>query len=566
MQEIITDSAKYRYPALGDVSHLPYSIRILVENLLRSGQERVVERIKSQWGDAPLHDQEIPFTPARVLMQDFTGVPAIVDLAAMREAMAALGGDPRRINPQVPVDLVIDHSVQVDAYRSTDALAFNTKREFERNRERYEFLRWGQKAFDRFRVVPPETGIVHQVNLEYLASVVTARDGMIFPDTLVGTDSHTTMINGLGVLGWGVGGIEAEAAMLGQPVSILIPRVIGVRLDGALQEGVTATDLVLAITEHLRAHGVVEQFVEFFGPAVATLSLADRATIANMAPEYGATIGFFPPDAETIRYLVNTGRDIEQVHLAERYLRAQKLFRMAEKEERGEIIYSETLIIDLSSIEPSIAGPTRPQDRVALHDVKAIFEKLLPFLPSLPAPITHGSILIASITSCTNTSNPSVMLAAGLLARNAVKRGLHIPSYVKTSLAPGSKVVKTYLEKAGLLSDMETLGFHIVGFGCTTCIGNSGPIDESLTQIVEQNNLVTASVLSGNRNFEGRVHPLTRANFLASPPLVIAYALAGRVDIDLTQEPIGADGHGLPIYLRDIWPSTQEVQSSFTKL
>ncbi len=560
MQEIITESGKYRYPQLGDVSHLPYSIRILVENLLRNGKDERAELIRTHWGDASLHEQEIPFSPARVLLQDFTGVPAIVDLAAMRDAVHALGGDPKRINPQVPVDLVIDHSVQVDAFGSEEALAINMDREFERNKERYEFLRWGQKAFDQFRVVPPGTGIVHQVNLEYLASVVSTGDGWIFPDTLVGTDSHTTMINGLGVLGWGVGGIEAEAAMLGQPVSILIPRVVGVRLKGILKEGVTATDLVLTITHVLREHGVVEQFVEFFGPAVAQLSLADRATIANMAPEYGATVGFFPADAETIRYLVNTGRDIEHVHLVERYLRKQDLF--VSKTGSGDPDYREVVDIDLSLIEPSVAGPTRPQDRIGLKDVKKVFAGMIPSANSGNiGPLKHGSILIAAITSCTNTSNPSVMLAAGLLARNAIKRGLSVPLYVKTSLAPGSKVVKTYLENAGLLTDLESLGFNIVGYGCTTCIGNSGPIDESFVQIVEENKLVTASVLSGNRNFEGRVHPLTRANFLASPPLVVAYALAGRVDIDLTTEPLGQDQNGIPVLLRDIWPTAQEVQS-----
>ncbi len=582
MNLLKTETSEYRYPTIGDVSHLPYSIRILIENLLRNGHQVMAERIKSQWGDDSLHDQEIPFAPSRVLMQDFTGVPAIVDLAALREAMVTLGGDPKRINPLVPVDLVIDHSVQVDAYGTGDALAFNTRREFERNRERYEFLRWGQKAFDRFRVVPPETGIVHQVNLEYLASVVATRNGIIFPDTLVGTDSHTTMVNGLSVLGWGVGGIEAEAAMLGQPVFILIPRVVGVRLDGALKDGVTATDLVLTITERLRTHGVVERFVEFFGSAVASLSLADRATIANMAPEYGATIGFFPSDAETIRYLVNTGRDIEQVHLAERYLRAQNLFV---SKNFAQPVYSETLEINLSEIEPSVAGPTRPQDRVGLKELKKVFHKFLNENVVIPsgsldsgqsleitkkplemtqknnAGIGHGSVLIAAITSCTNTSNPSVMLAAGLLARNAIKRGLRVPTYTKTSLAPGSKVVQSYLERAGLLQELETLGFHIVGFGCTTCIGNSGPIDESFVQMVEQNKLITASVLSGNRNFEGRVHPLTRANFLASPPLVVAYALAGRVDIDLTTEPIGHDSHGVPVFLTDIWPKASEIQS-----
>lgn len=530
---------------------------------MRNGNDEVANRIKSQWGLDELHNIEIPFLPSRVLMQDFTGVPAVVDLAAMREAIKSVNGDPSVINPQVPVDLVIDHSVQVDSHGSHDSLSINTRLEFERNRERYEFLRWGQNAFKNFRVVPPATGIVHQVNLEYLASVVTTRDGIIFPDTLVGTDSHTTMINGLGVLGWGVGGIEAEAAMLGQPVSILIPRVVGVQLAGALKNGVTATDLVLTITQILRAHGVVEKFVEFFGPAVSNLSLPDRATIANMAPEYGATVGFFPPDAETIRYLVNTGRDIEQVHLVERYLRAQQLFvsppfQSGEKGfvQTNEVRYFEVVDIDLSKIEPSIAGPTRPQDRIALKDIKQA-------IPSgkTSGGITHGSVLIAAITSCTNTSNPSVMIAAGLLARNAVKNGLRVPSYVKTSLAPGSQVVKTYLESAGLLKDLETLGFHIVGFGCTTCIGNSGPIDDTITKIVEENKLAVASVLSGNRNFEGRIHPLTNLNFLASPPLVVAFALAGRVDIDFEKEPINNNNDGQPVFLRDIWPTDQEIKT-----
>ncbi|MBI4714041.1 aconitate hydratase AcnA [Candidatus Uhrbacteria bacterium] len=569
--EIITDSEKFRYPALVDVSHLPFSIRILVENLLRNGHEEMAERIKLKWGDNELHNQEIPFYPSRVLMQDFTGVPAVVDLAALRETVKSFGIDPSAINPKVPVDLVIDHSVQVDSYGSPEALAQNTEREFERNSERYEFLRWGQNVFKNFRVIPPATGIVHQVNLEYLATTVTTKDGQIFPDTLVGTDSHTTMINGLGVLGWGVGGIEAEAAMLGQPISILIPRVVGVRLVGELKNGVTATDLVLTITQRLRSHGVVEKFVEFFGSAVATLSLPDRATISNMAPEYGATIGFFPPDAETIRYLINTGRDIEQVHLAERYLRAQGLFVFPPfpRVEQGglpqnDIKYSETIEIDLSEIETSVAGPTRPQDRVALKDIKNTFQKFLGDEANSSKDngnIHDGSVLIAAITSCTNTSNPSVMLAAGLLARNAVKNGLRTPSHVKTSLAPGSQVVKAYLESSGLIKSLETLGFHIVGFGCTTCIGNSGPIDDSLTKIVEENKLVTASVLSGNRNFEGRIHSITRANFLASPPLVVAFALAGRVDIDFENEPIGHDPDGLPIFLRNIWPSNQEIQS-----
>ncbi len=520
-------------------------------------------------------------------MQDFTGVPAVVDLSAMRSAVARLGKDPRIINPLVPVDLVIDHSVQVDFFASSDALSRNADLEFQRNRERYEFLHWGQKAFDNFRVVPPATGIVHQVNLEYLAQVVMrANSGahaglpLAFPDTLVGTDSHTTMINGLGVLGWGVGGIEAEAAMLGQPIDMVTPDVIGFRLYGELREGVTATDLTLTVTQMLRKRGVVEKFVEFFGPGLQILSLPDRATIANMAPEYGATIGFFPVDDETLNYLRLTGRPEELVDLVERYCKAQGLFRTAASPEPE---FTDTLELDLGSIEPSLAGPKRPQDRLPLGAVKPSFEA------ALTAPVKergyalqpqdldrkgsmgtnggkielgHGAVVIAAITSCTNTSNPSVMVAAGLLAKKAVERGLRVRQYVKTSLAPGSRVVSEYLQQAGLLEPLAALGFNIVGYGCTTCIGNSGPLPGEVVKAITSADLVAAAVLSGNRNFEGRVHPYVRANYLASPPLVVAYALAGSVDLDLTREPLGLDPQGQPVYLREIWPSLREVQET----
>ncbi len=573
---------------LGSLSRLPFSIRVLLECLLRNEDGRTVTEDDVAgliaWDGKSPSRREVPFRPARVVLQDFTGVPALVDLAAMRSALARMGGDPSRINPKAPVDLVIDHSVVVDAFGSPMAHRENAKREFERNQERYRFLRWGQKAFSRFRVVPPATGIVHQVNLELLAKVVVA-DGegderVLFPDTLVGTDSHTTMINGLGVLGWGVGGIEAEAAMLGQPCYLITPRVVGFRLSGELAEGVTATDLVLTITERLRAHGVVESFVEFFGEGLAQISLSDRATVANMAPEYGATMGFFPVDAETLTYLRRTGRTDEEVDRVEAYTKRQGLFRTADTPDPE---YSDVLDLDLGSVVPSLAGPKRPQDRVALSDMKRAFRE------SLSAPVGasgfglaadelgrtanagnganlgHGAVVIAAITSCTNTSNAGVMLAAGLLARKAVERGLLTPSHVKTSLAPGSKAVTEYLQEAGLLGPLADLGFHLVGYGCTTCIGNSGPLPEAVDQAIHGADLVAASVLSGNRNFEGRVHASVRANYLASPPLVVAYALAGTVDINLTTEPLGRDANGDAVYLRDLWPSSDEVSAALDR-
>ena len=576
----------YRLEALekrgvGSISRLPYSIRVLLEAALRQcdgfqvREEDVLGLAK--WSAASAGSGEVPFKPARVVMQDFTGVPAVVDLAALRSATSRLGGDPKKINPQVPVDLVIDHSVQVDRFGTAAALLFNAEREFERNRERYEFLRWGAEAFDNFRVVPPAMGIVHQVNLEYLASVVLTKevDGVrvAFPDSLVGTDSHTTMINGLGVLGWGVGGIEAEAAMLGQPLYMLPPQVVGFRLDGVLPEGATATDLVLTVTEMLRSHGVVGKFVEFYGPGLARLSLADRATIANMAPEYGATMGFFPADDETLRYLRGTGRPADLVDLVERYTKEQGLFSAGTGSEPE---YSDTLGLDMGIVEPCLAGPKRPQDRIRLRESKQTFAKALGDTfgvqngkSSVKVPVavgekqaemTHGSVVIAAITSCTNTSNPSVMLGAGVLARNAVARGLEVPAYVKTSMAPGSRVVTRYLEAAGLDSALNQLGFDTVGYGCTTCIGNSGPLPEPVLEAIQGNDLVAAAVLSGNRNFEGRVNPATRANYLASPPLVVAYALAGTMDIDLASEPIGKDKSGADVYLKDIWPSHEEIQ------
>ncbi|MBN1443014.1 MAG: aconitate hydratase AcnA, partial [Planctomycetes bacterium] len=567
---------------IGRVSRLPFSIKILLEAALRQCdgfqvREEDVAAIAS-WSAKSPGRGEIPFKPARVLMQDFTGVPAVVDLAALRSATARLGGDPRRIHPVIPVDLVIDHSVQVDRFGGSSALRANVAMEFERNRERYEFLRWGSKAFDGFRVVPPATGIVHQVNLEYLATVVQTRDDggavVAFPDSLVGTDSHTTMINGLGVVGWGVGGIEAEACMLAQPLYMLPPEVVGVRLCGELPEGATATDLVLTITELLRRKGVVGKFVEFCGPGLGRLSLADRATIANMAPEYGATMGFFPVDGETLRYLAGSGRSEDLVDLVERYTKEQGLFRT---DETPEPEFSETLSLDMGRVEPSIAGPRRPQDRIPLRDAAKSFARLLEEtfgdaadaerarsapveIDGRPGELRHGSVVIAAITSCTNTSNPTVMLSAGILARKAVEKGLSVPAHVKTSLAPGSKVVTRYLEAAGVLSALEQLGFHVVGYGCTTCIGNSGPLPEPIPRAIQEGGLLVASVLSGNRNFEGRVHPLTRANYLASPPLVVAYALAGTVDIDLVADPIGRDPGGRPVYLRDIWPSQREVR------
>ena len=576
--------AIYRLPTLeeqgiADISRLPFSIRILLEALLRHADGRLITEedvtALARWEPQAEHRPEIAFMPARVILQDFTGVPAVVDLAAMRSAMARLGGDPARINPLVPVDLVIDHSVQVDRFGSTLALAYNAEREFERNYERYAFLRWGQQAFDNFRVVPPATGIVHQVNLEYLATVVQTRtqDGetVAFPDTLVGTDSHTTMINGLGVLGWGVGGIEAEAVMLGQPYYMLTPDVVGFKLTGALPEGATATDLVLTVTQMLRRKGVVGKFVEFYGPGLSRLSLPDRATLANMAPEYGATMGFFPVDEETLRYLIGTGRDEALVDLVERYTKEQGLFRT---DETPDPVFTDTLELDMGTVEPSMAGPKRPQDRIPLREMKRSFQITLREAfgkaeGEAGVPIAsddetvrlrHGAVVIAAITSCTNTSNPSVMIGAGLLARKAVERGLRVKPYVKTSLAPGSRVVVRYLEETGLLPYLEALRFHVVGFGCTTCIGNSGPLPSAVARAVQEGDLVVAAVLSGNRNFEGRVNPLTRANYLASPPLVIAYALAGRVDVDLLNEPLGYDPNGEPVYLREVWPTQEEVQ------
>ena len=654
----------------GDVFSLPFSVRVLLESLLRNCGGKFVseEDVKALVSWAESVGGELAYLPARVVMQDFTGVPAVVDLAAMRSAMQSLGGNPDKINPLVPSDLVIDHSVQVDAFGSPAALQFNAEREFERNRERYEFLKWGQQAFDDFTVVPPATGIVHQVNLEYLARVMEVRDGVAFPDTLVGTDSHTTMVEGLGVLGWGVGGIEAEAVMLGQPYYMLVPEVIGFKLTGALQEGVTATDLVLTVTEMLRAHGVVGKFVEFYGEGLSKLSLPDRATIANMAPEYGATSSFFPVDAETVKYLLGTGRDEEHAELVELYAREQGLFRT---DETPDPRFSETLELDMNTVESSLAGPRRPQDRLALADVKPAFRQALadmvgpgnalvksgknghsdpydeaddesfpasdtpnPDIPvrgatneaegkeggavstgeshstddteSFPASDTpagaadateesepdptaggeptaeepeavpfgsvtvtldgeeaelkHGSAVIAAITSCTNTSNPSVMIGAGLLAKKAVEKGLSVEPHVKTSLAPGSKVVTEYLQTSDLLPHLEELKFDVVGYGCTTCIGNSGPLPEEISEAVNENDLVVAAVLSGNRNFEGRINPDVRANYLASPPLVVAYALAGTVDIDLVNEPLGHDSNGNPVYLKDIWPSQEEVR------
>jgi aconitate hydratase len=577
----------YRLDALDkqgiSTKHLPYSLRILLENLLRTEDGHNVTkddiRALAGWSSQSKPDKEIAFTPSRVLMQDFTGVPAVVDLAAMRDAMKRLSGDPALINPLQPAELVIDHSVQVDQFGTSDALQLNAELEFLRNKERYAFLRWGQTAFRNLAIVPPDTGIVHQVNLEYLARVVFVQESpgkrVAYPDTLVGTDSHTTMINGLGVLGWGVGGIEAEAAMLGQPVSMLIPQVVGVKLTGKLREGATATDLVLTITEMLRKHGVVGKFVEYFGTGLQELPLADRATIGNMSPEYGATCGIFPIDKETLAYLRLTGRSDEQIALVEAYCREQGLFH---DDKTSEAQYSELLSLNLATVEPSLAGPKRPQDRVLLSQAKQSFEQALPSLmkpgkgASKPAEtvsgnghLHHGSVVIAAITSCTNTSNPSVMLAAGLLAKKAVERGLQVPAWVKTSLAPGSKVVRDYLERAGLTGYLEKLKFHIVGYGCTTCIGNSGPLLEEVSRAVESDNLVVASVLSGNRNFEGRINPDVRANYLMSPPLVVAFALAGRIDVDLRKDAIGTDKHGSPVYLADLWPSRTEVEEAMSK-
>ncbi len=602
----------YRFQRLEEegvaqVSQLPFSIRILLEALLRHCDGRLITEddvvALANWNPQDPGGRELPFMPARVLLQDFTGVPAVVDLAALRSAMQRLGGDPQRVNPLIPVDLVIDHSVQVDFFGAAYALHRNVEREFERNRERYALLRWAQEAFENFRVVPPNTGIVHQVNLEYLATVVRTQqlDGhmLAYPDSLVGTDSHTTMINGLGVLGWGVGGIEAEAVMLGQPYYMLPPQVVGFKLYGELPEGATATDLVLTVTQMLRQKGVVGKFIEFYGPGLSRLSLPDRATIANMSPEYGATMGFFPVDDETLSYLRSTGRGEDLVRLVERYTKEQGLFRTNQTREPE---FSDTLELDMSTVEPSLAGPKRPQDRVPLREMKRAFQIALrqvygketderaetpnlhrwheeggavwqehPAGVEVPvsrhghAVLEDGAVVIAAITSCTTTSNPSVMIGAGLLAKKAVERGLTVPPYVKTSLAPGSRVVTRYLEAAGLLPYLEALRFHIVGYGCTTCIGNSGPLPQAVAQAIQENDLVVAAVLSGNRNFEGRINPLTKANYLASPPLVIAYALAGRVDVDLMNEPLAYDPNGQPVYLRDIWPSQEEVQETIQR-
>jgi aconitate hydratase len=609
----------YRIDALDkqgiSTKHLPFSLRILLENLLRTEDGRSVTkediRALAAWNSKSKPDKEIAFTPSRVLMQDFTGVPAVVDLAAMRDAMKVLAGDPALINPLQPAELVIDHSVQVDEFGTPQAFQLNAELEFLRNKERYGFLRWGQTAFRNLAIVPPDTGIVHQVNLEFLARVVYVNElngkRVAYPDTLVGTDSHTTMINGLGVLGWGVGGIEAEAAMLGQAVSMLIPQVVGVKLTGKLREGATATDLVLTVTEMLRKHGVVGKFVEYFGPGLQELPLADRATIANMSPEYGATCGIFPVDKETLAYLRLTGRSEEQIALVEAYCREQGLFH---NEKTPEAQYSEMLALDLGTVESSLAGPKRPQDRVPLAQARESFHTSLPSLlkpkssvtvsspttdsakkvagweqeggspmavgvgdhrveehvpQNAAAALRHGSVVIAAITSCTNTSNPSVMVAAGLVAKKAVERGLQVPSWVKTSLAPGSKVVRDYLERAGLTPYLEKLKFHIVGYGCTTCIGNSGPLPEEISKAIDEKNLVVASVLSGNRNFEGRINPEVRANYLMSPPLVVAFALAGRIDLDLRKDAIANDKQGKPVYLADIWPSRSDVDEAIKK-
>jgi len=585
LQSLSVGEKRYDYYSLAEaeknglagISRLPFSLKVLIENLLRceDGRSVTADDIRgiADWLKLHRSDREIAFRPARVLMQDFTGVPAVVDLAAMRDAMQALGGNPDRINPLVPVDLVIDHSVIVDDFGNPRAFARNVELEYERNGERYRFLRWGQSAFRNFRVVPPGTGICHQVNLEYLSQTVWVNtDGarpLAYPDTLVGTDSHTTMVNGLAVLGWGVGGIEAEAAMLGQPISMLIPEVIGFRLTGRLREGVTATDLVLTVTEMLRKKGVVGKFVEFYGPGLDHMALEDRATIGNMAPEYGATCGIFPVDAETIRYLRESGRDKDRVALVEAYAKAQGMFR---DDSTPEPEFTDTLALDLDTVAPSLAGPKRPQDRVLLSDAKQKFVAALDTefkkagdtslrvgVKGEPFDIGHGDVVIAAITSCTNTSNPYVMMAAGLVARNAVEHGLRSKPWVKTSLAPGSQVVGEYLARSGLQGDLDTLGFNLVGFGCTTCIGNSGPLPAPISAAIEDGDLVAAAVLSGNRNFEGRINPDVRANYLASPPLVVAYALAGSMQVDLTTEPLGLDRSGHPVFLKDIWPSSKEV-------
>jgi aconitate hydratase A / 2-methylisocitrate dehydratase len=567
-----------------NVSRLPISLKVLLENLLRQEDNHHVDKADiealANWDPKAKPDKEIAFMPARVLMQDLTGVPAIVDLAVMREAMKRLGGDPKKINPLAPVDLVIDHSVQVDYFGSPDALQKNSEIEFKRNIERYAFLRWGQKAFDNFRLIPPDTGICHQVNLEYLAPVVfrAKKDGAHFayPDTVVGTDSHTTMINGLGVVGWGVGGIEAEAALLGQPIIMLIPEVIGFKLHGKLPAGATATDLVLTVVQMLRKKGVVEKFVEFYGPGLSSLSLADRATIGNMGPEYGATIGYFPVDDETLRYLQLTGRDTDLIKLVETYAKEQGMFRT---DGSPDPMFSDTLELDLGSVVPSLAGPRRPQDRVPLTESKKAFKEALPSLIKSGSvdrnvavqmngdkfQLGHGSVVISAITSCTNTSNPSVMIGAALLAKNAVEKGLTRKPWVKTSLAPGSRVVTEYLKDSGLIPYLEKIGFHIVGYGCTTCIGNSGPLPEPVTNAIQEGDLVAAAVLSGNRNFEGRIHANVRANYLASPPLVVAYALAGNMNVDLYNDPLGNDLQGKPVYLKDIWPSPEAVNETMRK-
>jgi len=566
----------------GEIDKLPFSIRILLESCLRNvdgftvKQEDVVNI--ASWNSRDVANTEIPFKPSRVILQDFTGVPAVVDLAALRSALARLGGDPQKINPQVPVDLVIDHSVQVDSFGSHGSRAINERFEFERNRERYEFLHWGQKAFENFSAVPPGTGIVHQVNLEYLATGVATSNGRAYPDSLVGTDSHTTMINGLGVLGWGVGGIEAEAVMLGQPIYMLMPEVAGFKLTGALREGATATDLVLTVVQILRKHGVVGKFVEFTGEGMKSLSLADRATIANMAPEYGATMGFFPIDERTLEYMTLTGRDPKQVDLVERYCKENMLFHNVADPIPH---FCTELELDMSTVVPSLAGPKRPQDRIVLTDMGAAFQKALTTpkgasgfgleaertadrakVAGMDLDIGHGSLVLAAITSCTNTSNPSVLVAAGLLAKKAVEKGLKMPAHVKTSLAPGSRVVTSYLDNLGLTTYLEQLGFYTVGYGCTTCIGNSGPLPESVVNAINEKNLVAASVLSGNRNFEGRISPNIRANYLAGPPLVVAFALAGRADVDLSSEAIGKGSDGNDVFLADIWPSLDEVREA----
>ena len=584
-----TEFTIYRLDSLagyGKLDRMPYSIRVLLESVLRNIDGRTVTEEDvvrlAKYDPKNVGENELPFKPARVLLQDFTGVPAVVDLAALRSAMKRMGGDPKKINPLIQVDLVIDHSVQVDQFASDTALQFNMEKEFERNRERYEFLHWGAKVFDNFLVVPPATGICHQVNLEYLGKCVLVRDGVALPDTLVGTDSHTVMINGLGVVGWGVGGIEAEAAMLGQPIYMLTPQVIGFRMNGKLAEGVTGTDLVLTVTQMLREKGVVGKFVEYCGDALDTLPLPAKAMIANMAPEYGATMGFFPVDYETLNYLRFTGRTDEEVDLVERYTKEQGLFR-----EKGSVApeFTDMLELDLASVQPSLAGPKRPQDRVSLADVKSSFlndlsrpvkergfdipkaeqTRAVTISNGYQAEIGHGAVVIAAITSCTNTSDPFVLMAAGILAKKAADKGLKVAPYVKTSLAPGSRVVIDYLEKAKLMEPLKKLGFHNVGFGCTTCIGNSGPLPEPVVKAIEEGKLVAAAVLSGNRNFEGRVSPYTQANYLASPPLVVAYALAGRMDVDLINEPIGKDATGADVMLRDIWPTQMEVMAAIEK-